>query len=105
MGARLRAQTARIRERVADILQASFPHWDVSADDVVPVDGFWKQVDVYRFQVFCHERRRYSNGDRVPVSAGCWLTMGQFVKEARKAGCHLSDGEIWSGPNPDGGKK
>ncbi len=96
----MRQSRLNLRERAAKILQKVFPDWDLDDTDIVPVDGFWKRVDVYRWQVFCHSKKRYTNGDRIPVSVGCWLTLTQFVKEASKAGCHLDDGELWPGPEP-----
>lgn len=98
MSVRFHRKTSKVRDEIAELLQRYLPHLEVSADDVVPVTGFWLRVDVYRFQVFCHEHRRYTNGDRIPVSLGCWDPMRKFVRECKKAGgCHIDDGELWYG--------
>ncbi len=89
---------SKLKGKIVAILQKTFPTWDVSEKDIVPVTGFWKQQDVYRFQVVCYSKERYTNGDRKIISVGCWETMTVFLKEASEYGCHLTENnELWSG--------
>lgn len=76
-----------IREQVAAIINRDFPHWEVSAADVVPVTGYWKSQDVYRWEV--HPTAK-ATGERVRYH-GCWETMKEFIRHARKNGCYVSE--------------
>lgn len=88
---------SKLKEKAVEILKKAFPDWEVEEEDIIPVSGFWKKVDVYRWQVVCDSKNRYSNGDKITVNAGCWETLSQFVQEASKFGCYLNNNEIWIG--------
>lgn len=79
---------ANLREQVAAILCGNFPEWIVTADDVRPVTGYWKSQDVYRWEV--HPRLK-ATGETIRYY-GCWETMMEFVKDARKNGCYIRNG-------------
>lgn len=87
---------SKLKERCAEILSNAFPDWDIAAEDIHPVSGFWKRVDVYRWEAYFHLKKRYTNGDRVPMSIGCWVSLTEFVKLATKNGFIFEDGEVWA---------
>ncbi len=91
---------SKLRERAAEILSAAFPDWDIAAEDIIPVSGFWKRVDVYRWQASFYRKSRYTNGDRIPMSIGCWDSLTEFVKLASKNGVTFDDDEIWANSKP-----
>lgn len=82
-------QKLSLRERAAEILSTTFPDWDITAEDIYPVTGFWKRVDVYRWEAYFHLKKVYSNGNRIPMSIGCWENLTEFVKLASKYGCEF----------------
>jgi hypothetical protein len=71
-----------MRERVAELLREHLG-WRVYARDVYPVTGFWKRVDVYRWEVHTPDGK-----------FGCWETMTEFVKLAAKFGVRVDGKEI-----------
>lgn len=93
----------RLRIRAAKILNDNFPTWDVRPEDIQPATGRWRtdwRLDVYRWQLFSRLKQRNSfDHSELPVVAGCWDRLTDFVKEASKTGCHLYEGrEIYAGP-------
>ncbi len=82
-----------MKERVAELLREHLG-WRISASDIVPVSGFWKRVDVYRWEVYHPTLGKF----------GCWQTMTQFVKDATKYGCYLDGKEIEASEPPIAGK-
>lgn len=87
------SRPGRLRERCAEIVSKALGHV-LSPEWVHPVTGFWKKVDVYRWEV-------HAPIDNVP-SLGCWASMTVFVRDCGREGiCHISDGEIWPGPRKD----
>jgi hypothetical protein len=91
----------RLRVRAAEILAVNFPDWDVRPEDIRPATGAWRtdwRLDVYRWELYSRLKRRDSHdGSELPVVAGCWDTLTEFVREAAERGCHLSDGTIYVG--------
>jgi hypothetical protein len=84
----------RLRIAAADILSSGFG-FRVEPSDIKPATGAyrtdWRQ-DVYRWELFA------KNDRGIPVICGCWETLTQFVKVARRDGFHITaDDEIYSG--------
>lgn len=50
----------RIRERASEIFSVTFPDWDITPEDIYPVSGFWKRIDVYRWEAYFNLKSRYS---------------------------------------------
>lgn len=85
----------RLRIEAAEILTKGFG-FRVDPDDIKPATGAyrtdWRQ-DVYRWEVF-------SCKGGMPIVCGCWLTLTEFVRQAKKAGFHVNkDSEIY--PNEE----
>lgn len=86
---------SKLRERCAEILSTTFPEWDIVAEDIHPVTGFWKRVDVYRWEAYFYLKKRYTNGERMGINIGCWWNLTEFVRLASKYGVVHDDGEVW----------
>lgn len=83
----------RLRIRAAAILSANLGY-PVQPEDISPATGSWRtdwRLDVYRWELYT----RTASG--LPVVAGCWMTLTQFVPAAARDGCHIDDGEIVTG--------
>lgn len=76
----------RLRIAAAKILSKGFG-FEVYPEDIKPATGRprtdWTQ-DIYRWELFAR------NGS-MPVVCGSWLTLTDFVKQAKKAGFHVND--------------
>lgn len=94
----------RLRIKAAELLTAAFPQYDIKPEDIVPVTGHWLKVDVYRWQVFAFRKdKKYTNGDRIPISLGCWYSLTSFVKDASKYGCTVNEhDEVYANESPKG---
>lgn len=77
------ARIGRLRKKVAELLSHECGH-AIEPENVVPVTGFWKSEDVYRWEV-CQP----VSENRV-VMLGCWTSMADFVRDARN-GITFSD--------------
>lgn len=86
----------RLRIAAAQILTRSlgFP---VAPADIHPATGAYRtnwRLDVYCWELFTQNARG------LPVVAGCWDTLTDFVRAARHTGCHVCDDVIYPGPQP-----
>ena len=85
----------RVRMRAAKILSVAFPNWDIRPEDISPALGRYRtdwREDCYRWELFTKTKTG------LPVVCGCWLRLTDFVREAGKAGCHVTkDDEIYPG--------
>ncbi len=81
---------SKLRLKAVAILNAAFPEWDVRPEDISSTMGRWgsdPRFDVYRWELFTRLKRRNSHdGSELPVVAGCWDTLTEFVKQAGKDG-------------------
>lgn len=66
----------RLRIKAAEIVSKLFGV-DVRPESIQPVTGYWKGVDVYRWEC------SFANGDGRSVSLGCWETLAVFVRDAK----------------------
>ena len=76
----------RLRRQAAEILSKALG-FQVDPADVRPATGSWRTnitLDVFRWELLTH------NESGMPVVAGCWETLTDFVKEAREHGCHIN---------------
>mgnify|MGYP000924592008 CR=1 FL=1 len=84
----------RLRRAAADILSRGVG-FQIDPDDIKPATGSWRtrvENDVYRWELFTRDSRG------MPIVAGCWFTLTDFVKHAKKEGWHFDrDGEIVPG--------
>lgn len=84
----------RVRIAAADILSRGLG-FVVDPTDIRPATGAYRtdrSIDVYRWELFTRDRRG------MPIVGGCWLTLTEFVRLAKRDGWHMdSDGEIWPG--------
>lgn len=85
----------RLRIAAAKILSEGFG-FEVHPWDIKPAIGRprsdWRQ-DIYRWELF-------ANNGRLPVVCACWLTLTDFVKQAKRNGFHVnSDKEIYPNDN------
>lgn len=77
---RRRSHVGRLRLEISKLLSEHFG-FDIPAEDISPVTGFWLHEDVYRWEVF--SRRP---GSELPIMLGCWETMTVFVRDAKRFG-------------------
>lgn len=74
----------RLRRRVAEILSDHFEEY-IDPTYIRPVQGSSPYADCYRWEL-SQTSRRY---------LGCWVTMTEFVRDAKRFGVRVEDGEIW----------
>lgn len=82
-------QIGRLRIKAAKLLTRDLG-FDVRPEDIKPASGHYRtdmRADVYRWELFS-----YSKG--IPVVAGCWETLTNFVVLAKTKKIILHDGEI-----------
>ena len=75
------AHIGRTRIAAAEILTKHFGFL-VEPEDIVPTTGAWRtdwRLDVYRWELFTHK-------GSLPVIRGCWTTLTEFVRFAKKYG-------------------
>lgn len=77
------------REKAARILSEHLG-WHVTADMIRPVTGFWKKMDVYRWEVNVPDKGIF----------GCWETLKEFCFLASCNGCELVEYTIYAKENP-----
>lgn len=84
----------RVRIAAAKILSENLG-FEVRPEHIQPASGRartdWR-LDLYRWEIFT-----YDNG--VPVVAGCWERLTDFVKVAKSRGCLIRYGEVTYGDN------
>jgi hypothetical protein len=59
----------------------------VAPEHIRPARGAWRTnvtLDVYRWELLTYDDRG------LPVAAGCWETLTEFVKTARHEGCYIN---------------
>jgi hypothetical protein len=89
----------RTRRQAANLLT---DHFGVSVDtgDFLLVYGYWRKADVYRWEVGVRSKGHEDSG----TWYGCWQTMTEFVRLAKKYGISVNekDTEIEAneGPTP-----
>ena len=79
----------RVRIELAKLLTKELG-FQVEPTDLYPATGSWRtdvRLDVHAWEWM----------DGVHPSAGCWDSMTKFLKEAKKLGCHIEDGELYTG--------
>jgi len=69
-----------MRHAVAELLTEFFGVF-IDASEIKPVTGMWKRIDVYRWEVQVRE-----SGYPSKRHYGCWETMTEFVKDAKRNG-------------------
>ena len=91
------AKVSRLRVRAAAILKAAMPWLDIRPEHIHPVSGWWKQADVYRWELKTEALVRGKN-----TQYGCWETLTEFVALASKYGFTVHDDkyEIWPNEAP-----
>lgn len=82
---------SKLKERAIKIIRERFPEWEVYEDDIDCVTGFWKRVDVYRWQIHFRLKKRDSRDREILRSVGCWETLSSFVKEASINGVYYNE--------------
>ncbi len=92
--ARRRAHhVGRLRIAAAKILSQGFG-FQVEPSEIHPATGAWRtdvRLDVYRWELFTKNERG------LPVVAGCYDTLTEFVRVARQTGFHIHKDEIYAG--------
>lgn len=88
-----RREPGRLRIAAAEILSEGLGFY-VHPADIIPVRGAWKSDDVWRWELNVLKDQQGR-----PFHCGCWETLTEFVRRARKEGFHVGKGgdEIWSG--------
>lgn len=71
---------SKLREQAAKLLTDALGR-EVWAEDIECATGFWKQQDVYRWEVCLP-----ADGPHLAEHVGCWETLREFVAVGRKNG-------------------
>jgi hypothetical protein len=80
----------RLRIEAAKILSKSLG-FTVDPSNIVPVTGAWRtnaKLDVYRWELFTRD------SEGLALVAGCWDSLTDFVKHAKKHGCEIKNREV-----------
>lgn len=87
---RRKSHVGRLRREAAELLSEHFSA-SIDAEDIEPARGFWRMADVYRFE-FCVWKpglQRFSY-------YGCWQSLTEFVRDAKRFGIDHDDTDVWA---------